>query len=32
MKVYYFGVYGKAEVLRMLLTHAKQQFEDVRYT
>ena len=32
MKVHYFGIYGKAEMLRMLLTHAKQPFEDVVYT
>ena len=30
MKVIYFDVYGRAEPLRMLLNHAKVEFEDVR--
>ena len=29
-KVIYFGVYGRAEFIRMLLTHAKVSFEDER--
>ena len=30
MKVIYFNGYGKAEAMRMLLAHAKVEFEDVR--
>ena len=30
-KVYYFDIYGKAEPIRMMLTHAKVEFEDVRF-
>jgi glutathione S-transferase len=30
MKLYYFDVYGRGEGLRMLLWHAKVQYEDVR--
>jgi hypothetical protein len=30
MKVYYFALYGKAEAIRMLLTKAGVEFEDVR--
>ena len=30
IKVIYFGVYGRAEFIRMLLTHAKVNFEDER--
>ena len=30
MKVYYFPLHARGECIRMLLTHAKQPFEDVR--
>jgi glutathione S-transferase len=30
VKVYYFDMYGKGEPIRMILTHAKVEFEDVR--
>ncbi|CDW72614.1 glutathione s-pi 1 [Stylonychia lemnae] len=30
MKLIYFDVYGRAEAMRMLLTHAKVEFEDFR--
>ena len=32
MKVHYFGLYGRAEAMRMILSHAKQPYEDVSYT
>ena len=32
VKVYYFGIYGKGEPIRMLLTKAGVPFEDVRLT
>jgi hypothetical protein len=30
MKLYYFDIYARAEPLRMLLWHAKVEYEDVR--
>ncbi|CAI2379085.1 unnamed protein product [Moneuplotes crassus] len=30
MKLYYFDVYGKGESIRLLLTHSKAEWEDVR--
>lgn len=30
MKLYYFDIYGKADSTRMLLKHAKVDFEDLR--
>jgi len=32
MKVHYFDAYARGDQIRMLLTHAKQPFEDVRYS
>jgi hypothetical protein len=32
LKVHYLDSYGKGDAIRMLLTHAKVPFEDVRYT
>lgn len=29
-KLIYFDIYGKAEPIRMMLNHAKIQFEDLR--
>jgi glutathione S-transferase len=32
IRLHYFDVYGAAEGIRMVLNHAKIEFEDVRYT
>ena len=32
MKIHYFDAYGRAEMSRMLLAHAKQPFENVNWT
>ena len=32
MKLHYFNFHGRAEAIRMLLNHAKVEFEDVRHT
>ena len=32
IRVHYFAGYGKGEAIRMLLAHAKVEFEDVTYT
>ena len=31
IRVHYFDAYGRAEAIRMILTHAKVAFEDVRH-
>ena len=32
MKVHYFDAYGRAEPIRMILSHAKVPYEDVRHS
>ena len=32
MKVHYFAAYGRAEPIRILLSHAKVEFQDEDYT